>query len=114
LNSLELDVTYAYNQTWVGSIGLFNSNGSRDVGLYAPAPDSGSNNGSPNSRGYVLGLEYVPFGKSDSFASPWLNLRIGLQYTGYARYNGGTSNYDGFGRSAGDNDTLFAFFWLAI
>jgi hypothetical protein len=114
LNSLELDVTYAYDQTWVASVGLFNSNGSRDVGLYAPAPDSGSNNGSPNSRGYVLGLEYVPFGKRDSFASPWLNLRIGLQYTGYERYNGGTSNYDGFGRSAGDNDTLFAFFWLAI
>ncbi|HEY2633518.1 MAG TPA: hypothetical protein VGI51_02285 [Steroidobacteraceae bacterium] len=114
LNSLELDVTYAYNQTWVASVGLFNSNGSRDAGLYAPAPDSGSNNGSPNSRGYVLGLEYVPFGKLDSFASPWLNLRIGLQYTGYERYNGGTSNYDGFGRSAGDNNTLFAFLWLAI
>ena len=114
LNSLELDLTYAYDQTWVGSVSLFNTNGSRDVGLYAPAPDSGSNNGSPNSRGYVLGLEYVPFGKLNSFASPWLNLRIGLQYTGYERYNGGTSNYDGFGRSAGDNNTLFAFLWLAI
>jgi hypothetical protein len=114
LNSLELDLTYAYDQTWMGSVSLFNTNGSRDVGLYAPAPGSGSNNGSPNSRGYVLGLEYVPFGKLNSFASPWLNLRIGLQYTGYERYNGGTGNYDGFGRSAGDNNTLFAFFWLAI
>ncbi len=114
LNTLGLDLTYAYNQTWVGSVGLFNTSGSTDTGLYAPGPDSGSNNGSPNSRGYVLGLEYVPFGKADSFASPWLNLRLGLQYTGYTRYNGGTSNYDGFGRSAGDNNTLFAFFWAAM
>ena len=114
LNTLGLDLTYAYNQTWVGSVGLFNTSGSTDTGLYAPGLDSGSNNGSPNSRGYVLGLEYVPFGKADSFASPWLNLRLGLQYTGYTRYNGGTRNYDGFGRSAGDNNTLFAFFWAAM
>jgi hypothetical protein len=114
LNTLGLDLTYAYNQTWVGSVGFFNSSGSSDAGLYAAAPDSGSNNGSPDSRGYILGLEYVPFGKADSFASPWLNLRVGLQYTAYQRYNGGTGNYDGFGRSAGDNNTLFGFFWLAM
>jgi hypothetical protein len=114
LNTLGLDLTYAYNQTWVASVGFFDSSGSSDAGLYAPGPDSGSNNGSPDSRGYILGVEYVPFGKADSFASPWLNLRVGLQYTAYQRYNGGTSNYDGFGRSAGDNNTLFGFFWLAM
>jgi hypothetical protein len=113
-NSLELDLTYAYSQTWVASAGFFKSSGSSDTGLYAPAPDSGSNNGSPNSRGYVLGLEYVPFGKLNSFGSPWLNVRLGLQYIRYLRYNGGITNYDGFGRSAGDNDTLFGFLWLAM
>jgi hypothetical protein len=43
-----------------------------------------------------------------------MNLRIGLQYTGYQRFNGGRSDYDGFGRSASDNNTLFAFAWLAF
>jgi hypothetical protein len=114
LNTVGLDVTYAYEQTWVASVGLFNTSGGSDAGLFTPAPDSGSNNGSPNSRGYVLQLEYIPFGKLNSFASPWLNVRLGVQYIGYQRFNGGSSNYDGFGRSAGDNDTLFGYFWLAM
>jgi hypothetical protein len=66
------------------------------------------------SRGYVGLLEYVPFGKLGSFAAPWLNLRVGVQYTAYQRFNGGGANYDGFGRSASDNNTLFGFFWFAI
>lgn len=33
---------------------------------------------------------------------------------GYQRFNGGNSNYDGFGRSASDNNTVFGFVWLAL
>ena len=36
-----------------------------------------------------------------------------LQYTGYRKFNGGNDNYDGFGRSAKDNNTLFLNVWLA-
>jgi hypothetical protein len=114
LNTVSLDVTYAYQQTWVATVGLFDTAGNTDMGLYAPAPVSGSLNGSPDSRGYVLLLEYVPFGKLDSIARPWLNLRVGVQYTGYQRFNGAGANYDGFGRSASDNNTLFGFFWFAL
>jgi len=32
-------------------------------------------------------------------------MRVGLQYTGYSKFNGASSNYDGFGRNASDNDT---------
>ena len=56
----------------------------------------------------------MPFGKAGSFASPWVNVRLGLQYTAYQRFNGGSSNYDGFGRSASDNNALFGFIWLAF
>jgi hypothetical protein len=59
-------------------------------------------------------LEWIPFGKMGSFASPWVNLRMGLQYTGYWRFNGGSTNYDGFGRSASDNNTVFLYTWLAF
>jgi hypothetical protein len=83
-----------------------------DMGLHAPGPVSGSLTGSPDSRGYIIQLEYVPFGKLESFARPYLNVRLGLQYTGYSRFNGGGSNYDGSGRSASDNNTLFGFFWF--
>jgi hypothetical protein len=43
-----------------------------------------------------------------------VNLRVGAQYTGYLRFNGGTTNYDGFGRSASDNNSLFLFTWMAF
>jgi hypothetical protein len=111
---VSLDVTYEYQQTWAVSAGLFNTSGSTDMGLYAPEPVGGSLTGSPDSRGYIAMIEYVPFGKLESFGRPWLNVRVGLQYTGYTRFNGADNNYDGFGRSASDNNTLFGFFWFAL
>jgi hypothetical protein len=114
LNTVTLDVTYAYQQTWATTLGLFDTSGSTDMGLYAPAPVSGSLSGSPDSRGYVLVLEYIPFGKLDSIARPWLNLRVGIEYIGYQRFNGAGANYDGFGRAASDNNTLFGYFWFAL
>jgi hypothetical protein len=30
----------------------------------------------------------------------------------YTEFNGAPKNYDGFGRSASDNNTLFLFAWL--
>ena len=96
----------------MGSLALFNTTGSTDTTLYAPNPLDGSNNGSPDSSGYTLQLEWVPFGKQGSVGRPWLNVRLGLEYIGYSKFNGGTTNYDGFGRSAQDNNTLFAYFWV--
>jgi hypothetical protein len=42
------------------------------------------------------------------------NLKLGIQYTIYTVYNGGGRNYDGFGRNASDNNTLFLYAWLAF
>lgn len=114
LDALEVDASYIWRQTWSAGVGLFDVSGGRDSALYGPAPLSGSLAGSPATRGAALQLEYVPFGKIDSWLRPWVNVRIGLQYTVYARFNGGTANYDGFGRSASGNDSLFLFAWLAF
>jgi hypothetical protein len=111
---LEMDVSYVYRQTWSAGVGLFDITGSRDFTLYGPGQFSGFNNGSPDTSGYVLQLEWVPFGKADSWGRPWVNLRLGLQYTGYTKFNGGTSNYDGFGRNASQNNSLFIFSWMAF
>jgi hypothetical protein len=114
LHSFNADVTYILRQTWAGSVGLFDTNGTTNHAMFTPGPVNGSASGSPAQRGYIVQLEWVPFGKIGSFASPWVNLRLGLQYFGYWRFNGGSTNYDGFGRSASDNNTLFLFAWAAF
>jgi hypothetical protein len=40
-------------------------------------------------------------------------VRIGVQYTAYNRFNGVSNNYDGFGRNAKDNNSLFLYLWAA-
>ena len=114
LNALEIDASYAYRQTWNAGVGVFDVSGGRDATLHGPGQFSGSNNGSPDTRGYTLMFECVPLGKMQSWGRPWVNLRVGVQYAGYLRFNGGTSNYDGFGRSASQNNSLFLFSWMAF
>lgn len=114
LDSLELDVSYMWRQTFSAGVGFFDIRGAQDMTLFGPAPLTGSAIGSPDTRGYLLQFEYVPFGKLHAFAGPWVNLRLGVQYTGYLRFNGGNSNYDGSGRSASDNNSLFVFAWMAF
>ena len=46
-------------------------------------------------------------------AVPLQYLRVGAQYTAYSRYNGASTNYDGFGRHAKDNNSLFLYLWGA-
>jgi hypothetical protein len=114
LNTLRVDATVTFKQTWSVGGGVFDISGGSDATFYAPGEFSGSANGSPDTRGYIVQLEYVPFGKMGSWGSPWVNVRTGLQYTGYLKFNGGTSNYDGSGRSASQNNSLFVFLWLAF
>ena len=114
LNQLNVSGQYAYQQTYALTVAYFQIAGNVNPALYAPGALFGSANGSPDSNGYILQLECIPFGKIDSIARPFLNMRVGLQYTGYTRFNGGDTNYDGAGHSARDNNTLFLFFWMII
>jgi hypothetical protein len=45
------------------------------------------------------------------FWIPVQNIRLGLQYIHFTKYLGARSNYDGHGRNATDNDTLFLYLW---
>ena len=114
VHTSSLDITYSYQRTYALSAGLFDIGGNADPNLYAAEALGGSGSGRPDSRGYLLGAEYIPFGKLESYGRPWLNVRVGLQYVGYTKFNGGTSDYDGSGRNAHDNNTLFAFVWLIL
>lgn len=114
LETFRTNINYTAFSTIGFTAGYFQTTGTTDKGLYRPEPISGSANGSPDSKGYILELDYVPFGKPNSFISPYLNVRLGLQYTGYWKFNGASNNYDGSGRDARDNNTLYLFLWWAI
>ena len=40
-------------------------------------------------------------------------MRVGVQYTAYLRFNGSSSNVDGMGQNASDNNTFRVFTWIA-
>src|SRR5208282_5193192 len=102
--------TYYYDQTIGATAGYFNVNGSGDPLLYGPI----SAVNSPNSNGWSLELNYIPFNYGGPDFWPWLNVKFGLQYVHYNKFNGAAANFDGTGRNAGDNNTIFAYAWFAF
>jgi hypothetical protein len=103
LTTLKLTAEYSYHRKIGGSLGYFSTNGSSDSLLYAAAPVIGSADNRPSSNGYVAEVNYLP----------WLNVRLQLQYVVYEKFDGLKLDYDGSGRNASDNDTLYALVWLA-
>jgi hypothetical protein len=112
LDQIRANVSYYYLQTYGATVGWQQTWGTANPLLYAPAPVTGSANGKPNSNAFIFEADWAPFGKAESWARPWVNLKVGAQYTVYTEFNGGTSNYDGYGRSASGNNTLYLFTWL--
>jgi len=119
LNQIRLNGAYWYQNTYGVTLGWQNTWGPANPVLY-PSPAYGgsdvfgSANSKPNSNAFTIEADWVPFGKDGSWMSPWANLKLGLQYTAYTEFNGGTSNYDGFGRNASGNNSLLAFAWMAF
>jgi hypothetical protein len=102
LNTLRGKVTYYYNRKYGGTLSAFSTNGSKDATLYGTLGELGSITNSSNTKGYICELDYLPL----------QNVRLMLQYTGYWKYLGSNSNYDGTGRNARDNNSLFLNLWF--
>lgn len=107
LQSLSLKGSYWYRHTYGVTLASFVYNGSRDATLYG-------NEGSPNTQGESVELDYSPFGQSTSWRQPWANVRLGLEYTYFNRFSGRVHDIDGAGRNAKDNNTLYCYVWLTI
>src|SRR5882762_9326381 len=107
LYEFRFNASYYYQHTYGATIGRFSTRGTPDATLYGPS-------GSPDTSGTVLQIDWTPWGKEDSWARPFANVRLGLQYTTYDKFDGASGNYDGNGRHASDNNTLFLFLWAAI
>jgi hypothetical protein len=102
LNTAKLDATYHWRNRYSATGAFFSTTGNTDPLLYAPAALTGSQNGSPNTRGYIAQFGYWPV----------QNIDVSVAYTGYTRFNGAANNYDGANRNASDNNTVYIAVWL--
>ena len=102
LNSFKISGELYFTKGVGLSLGYFSMTGTNDPLFYTPAPVFGSRVGSPDSNGMIAELDYLP----------WYNIRLSLQYVYYNKFNGTTSDYDGSGRNASDNNTLYLLAWF--
>ncbi len=102
LNTLKFDSTYHWRTRYTVTGALFSTTGNTDPALYAPAALTGSRNGNPDTSGYIAQFGFWPV----------QNINIDLNYSGYFKFNGSSTNYDGALRSASDNNTAFMALWL--
>jgi hypothetical protein len=122
-NVMRAKLTYVYRATYGGSLSFFNLTGSTNTANQSSGYDpatltitstdpaasvlstrvNGNLSGNPATRGWTY----------EAFWTPIQYIRIGAQYTAYSRYNGASTNYDGLGRNARDNNSLFLYAWAA-
>lgn len=102
LNTFKFDSTFHWTNRYTASGALFKTTGNKDPLLYAAAPVTGSQNGSPDNSGYIVQFAYWPV----------QNIDLNVNYTGYSTFNGASSNYDGAGRSAADNGSVYMSLWV--
>src|ERR1700694_1670906 len=98
LSTFRTNLTLEPNMRYALTAGYFQTTGTSDAVIFAPAPVTGSRTGSPNTRGMI----------GEAAINPWQNTRFGLQYVAYPLVYGASNDYDAAGRTAADNNTLFA------
>ena len=102
-------IQYLFDKSYGFDTQYFVSGGDSDALLY------GSRTGGPGSEGWIFELSYLPFNKREGPAFwPKSNAKLSLQYTLYQRFDGSHANYDGAGRSADANNTIYVEAWLAF
>jgi hypothetical protein len=97
LNTFRINGNFYPGPHFGFSLGYLATFGDTDSTLYAPAPVFGSREGKPNTNALVAEVDFLP----------WLNTKFALQYVMFSKFNGASDDYDGFGRDASDNNTLY-------
>ena len=108
LRTVKADVTWTLDQTWGLTGGLNHIWGNPDAAFY------GTPSGSPDSTSFILEGDWLPLNKTPLSAYPWFDPKFSVQYVHYAKLDGSSSNVDGSGRSASDDDTLFLLLTLTM
>jgi hypothetical protein len=104
LDTYRADIQLHLAHTFTLILSPFATSGSSDTVLYAPEEVGGSRTGSPNSDGLIAEVD----------VNPWDNVRVQFQYVAYGKFNGSSQDYDGFGRNAAHNNTLYVVAWMVF
>jgi hypothetical protein len=110
LETFKASLSYIYDHTISLTAAYFSVYGSADSLLYG----TNSLTINPNGQGLIFDAAYLPFSKGGPELWPWANARIGVSYTHYLRLFGGVNNFDGAFHNASQNNTLFAYCWVAF
>jgi hypothetical protein len=108
LTDVRADASYYWRNRIGATVAVFDTSGGANPDIY---PDNRTFK--PDSNGMTLQLDGTPFGDGKSPLGRRFNIRLGVQYTMYGRFEGARSNYDGAGAKASDNNTFRAFAWVA-
>ena len=108
LDDVRVDASYYWRNKIGGTVQLFNTTGTANPVIWG-----GNRTFKPDSAGAVLQVDATPWGAGASPLGPRFNVRVGAQYTAYAKFNGANHNWDGAGGNASDNNTLRVFLWAA-
>ena len=125
-NIFRAKASYIYQAKYGGSLSFFNRTGSTNTLNQSSGHDNSPGGGlittdDPNGTGITStrvtgnltgnpatrGLTY------EAFWMPTQYVRVGAQYTAYSKFNGASNNYDGFGRNARNNNSVFIYVWAA-
>ncbi len=107
LNELRGDISYSWRGRIGATVGAFSTTGTSNADLYGASA-------SPNSNAVIAQLDYTPWGSGTSPLGPRFNMRVGMQYTAYGKFDGAKTDYDGAGANASDNNALRVFTWIAF
>lgn len=103
LKTSRADVHYFFRRQWGGGLQYFKTSGdANDIRYNMGDAVMGSANGSPNTKGWVTELNYLPI----------QNVKLAARFTNYKTFNGASRNYDGHGRNASDNNSIFLLAWV--
>ena len=108
LHDIRADVSYYWRNKVGVTVQAFDTTGSADPLLYAS-----NRTFKPDSSGVTVQIDGTPFGGRPQ-PQRRINLRVGVQFTAYGRFNGARRNFDGAGSSAAGQNTLRVFTWLAF
>ncbi len=117
MNYAELNVGYHFGSKQEAVLGYQRTTGTPDAKAYQNSilggsagvaygnPNATSNaslNNNPASTAFILEYDYLPAE----------NVKLGVQYTAYTQFDGGSTNYDGQNRNASQNNTAMLSGWF--
>jgi hypothetical protein len=105
LQTVRGDAVYHFGNRYAATVGGFQTTGTTDATLYGSGTAvTGSNSGNPKTNGYIFNFSYWPV----------QNVQLGAQYTGYLKFDGAATDYDGSGRNANQNNSIYLVVWIVF